>query len=184
MREGYCERCSAWWPPPVTFPFLSEPSTLTLFPLFTARRYFFSCLFPLASSSPKRQLSWHQKRKWQQVCLWFPLEWQRLMENTHLKSFDAGKILPGCARLLHPKAASCPMDIKCTQCSALRGVKSAEGSWAVEKGECLVLSWGTEFAGKKSPELFWCHQYSKKGWRKALLSLVKTPLNGMRLHEV
>lgn len=49
-------------------------------------------LLPLASSSPELPpplfwclWSWHEKRKWQQVCLWLFLEWPRLTENNFLE---------------------------------------------------------------------------------------------------
>lgn len=58
--------------------------------------------------------------------------------------------------------------VKCTQCSALRGVKSAEGSWAVEKAEGLVLSWGTEFAGKKTSWVVLVPSVFKKRMEKSI----------------
>lgn len=138
---------------------LHTPSSLCSLTL-----YLLMSIFPLAASAPRRPLSWHKKREWQQVCLWFPVEWWRLTENT----------------LLH-SSASFPMDMQRTQCSALYGVKSAEGSWAVEEDEGLGLSWGTEFFLKKKKKIWGIlvpFMFKKKKERKVLLSLVETTFNG------
>lgn len=90
------------------------------------------------------------------------------MENTLLDSSATVKILPDCTQLPHSEAASCPMDMKCTQCPALCGVKSAEGLWAVEKDEGLVLSWGTEFAGKEVLSYFHAINVRKKDKEKSI----------------
>lgn len=150
VRNGCYQKCSAGWPPPITFPFMSETLTLTPLPLFALHHYFSLHLFFPYLPLLLNPLPLHQKRKWQKVCLWVSLEKQcfgwlccRECDNNLCPT----PLLWGC---LMPSGHE--MD------SVIMGLNLPGIFWTVEKDKGLVLCWGTESAGKIFAELFWFHQ--------------------------
>lgn len=153
LRRPLCQKCSDGWPPPITFPFMSETLTLPLLPLLALPSSFLLISpLPLALSSELSALT--PKEKMTESLPVFPLRktvfWMALPQGMCYQLASNSCTLWGSSR---------PMDMKWTQCSAFHGVKPARDFWTVEKDKDLLLYWGTEFAGKVFAEVFWCHQY-------------------------
>lgn len=181
VHDKCCQRCCAWWPP-VTFTLMSETLTVTfLSSLCSPSLFLLMSLFSLSFLLSQEASVLTPKEK---MAASLPVIFFRVAE-AYVKCFSGWLChREGIVRLCMTPAASLPMDMKCSQCCTLCGVKSAEGSWAVEMDEGFILSWGPEFTGKK-PCVILVPSIFKKGTKsKVLLSLVEAPSNGMMLYKV